>query len=63
MKPPWIDLLFLHGHVSHRDLPWRKDASAPVRPIGHETRTVADKPRVDVQMRCVLVWPRIVRPR
>jgi hypothetical protein len=28
MRSPWIDLLFLHGHVTPGKLAWRPDAPA-----------------------------------
>ena len=61
MNSLWKDLLFLHGHIAQKDLPWRTDTS--IRPDERDAVTVAGKPQSIVPMRCALVWPRIVRPR
>lgn len=34
MSSPWIDLLFLHGHVTPSRLAWREDAPADSRHTG-----------------------------
>jgi hypothetical protein len=61
MKSLWKDLLFLHGHVPHKNLPWRTDTAA--QPDGDKSLRVIGKPTVVVPMRCALAWPRIMRPR
>ena len=29
MRSPWVDLLFLHGHITPSNLSWHVDAPAP----------------------------------
>jgi len=29
MRSPWVDLLFLHGHITPSNLTWHVDAPAP----------------------------------
>jgi hypothetical protein len=43
MSSPWIDLLFLHGHVTPARLAWRDDAPADSRHSG-TLRKVAPSP-------------------
>lgn len=64
MTSPWKDLLFLHGHLLHRDdLEWRAEAAAATTPA-----TEAGKPadaatsKAAALTACASVWPRIVVP-
>lgn len=58
MNSIWKGLLFLHGHIIHRDLAWRPD------PQGQRATA---KPAANAQRRmlaqCASVWPRLAGPR
>jgi hypothetical protein len=58
MSSIWTRLLFLHGHVTHKNLAWRADT---------QTRRAKRKPLVkahqSVVARCAAVWPRLIGPR
>jgi hypothetical protein len=55
MNSIWTSLLFLHGHVTHKDLAWRADT---------RNRRVKRKPLIEkhhsVLARCAAVWPRLI---
>jgi len=56
MNSLWKDLLFLHGHLAHKeDLHWRPDT---------HVKQAQDKgtanPKRTILACCVSVWPRIV---
>ncbi len=59
MNSIWKDLLFLHGHIVHKeDLDWRPDPAprpAPCKEARGTMRTVLAC--------CANVWPRIMGPR
>jgi hypothetical protein len=56
MHSIWTRLLFLHGHVAHKDLAWRPDAQR------RKSRPFA-KPQRTLLARCAAVWPRLMGPR
>jgi hypothetical protein len=59
MNSLWKDLLFLHGHLLHKeDLDWQPDASANPAQGGKE---VAPNKHT-VLACCAHVWPRIMSP-
>jgi len=65
MTSLWKDLLFLHGHLLHKDdLDWREDApEAPApRKDAAETGNAA-KTKAATLACCASVWPRIMTPR
>ncbi|MHB1059220.1 MAG: hypothetical protein ACYC0F_15185 [Rhodanobacter sp.] len=60
MNSLWKDLLFLHGHLLHKEnLDWRPDA--PTRQA--QGKDAAKATRRSMLACCVHVWPRIVGPR
>lgn len=60
MNSIWKDLLFLHGHLVHKeDLTW----SAEVRTEADRDKTRASKVRSAVVKCCMSVWPRLAAPR
>ena len=60
MNSLWKDLLFLHGHLLHKeDLDWRPDASAKPAQDGKDPTPA----RHTVLACCAHVWPRIAGPR
>lgn len=65
MSSIWKDLLFLHGHLLHKqDLDWRPDPEPAPSPAGDATGTGnAAKARCTALACCASVWPRIMTPR
>ncbi|WP_426687421.1 hypothetical protein [Rhodanobacter ginsengiterrae] len=60
MNSLWKDLLFLHGHLLHKeDLDWQPDA--PAKPVQEGKNVTLAKPTVLAC--CAHVWPRIAGPR
>ncbi|GGY32339.1 hypothetical protein GCM10008098_27250 [Rhodanobacter panaciterrae] len=59
MSSLWTNLLFLHGHVTHNDLPWRPDT----RTTTSRRKPAPAKPKTIARMCCAAVWPRLVGPR
>ncbi|OOG49590.1 hypothetical protein B0E50_05625 [Rhodanobacter sp. C01] len=59
MSSLWTNLLFLHGHIAHADLPWRSDTCTETG----RRKPTPRKPKSIVRMCCVAVWPRLVGPR
>ena len=57
MKSIWTSLLFLHGHVTHRDLAWRPN------PQGQRERKPLAAPKRQALACCAAVWPRLMGPR
>jgi hypothetical protein len=65
MNSLWKDLLFLHGHLVHKDdLDWRP-APAPVpNPASDATGSSSAAKAVRQALACCAsVWPRIMAPR
>ena len=58
MKSIWTSLLFLHGHVTHRDLAWRPNAQSQ-----REERKPLAKQQRQAAACCAVVWPRLMGPR
>ncbi|OOG54092.1 hypothetical protein B0E47_13045 [Rhodanobacter sp. B05] len=69
MSSLWKDLLFLHGHLAHKDdLVWRDQAGpASSTKTAAETATAnavpAAKGGAKPPKDCVLHWPRLAAPR
>jgi hypothetical protein len=65
MASLWKGLLFVHGHLLHKDdLDWHRDAEAAVAPpesTGTDARTAHSK--ATTVACCASVWPRIMAPR
>jgi hypothetical protein len=60
MNSLWKDLLFLHGHLLHKeDLDWHPDTPAEQAQKGED----AAKAKHAVLACCAHVWPRIMSPR
>jgi hypothetical protein len=60
MHSIWTRLLFLHGHVAHKDLAWGPDAQ---RDAQRRKSTPFAKPQRTLLARCAAVWPRLMGPR
>ncbi|WP_426701239.1 hypothetical protein ACPPVV_18015 [Rhodanobacter sp. Col0626] len=61
MTSLWKDLLFLHGHLVHKeDLDWRADIQANQ---ASQSPRKDDKTKRAIVACCAHVWPRIVGPR
>ncbi len=59
MNSLWKDLLFLHGHLVHKeDLDWRPEPKPAPNPASD-----AAKARRNTLACCAGVWPRIMAPR
>jgi hypothetical protein len=58
MKSIWKNLLFLHGHVMHKDLAWRPNPQNQ----DAKRKSPAAKQRA-VLAHCAAVWPRLMGPR
>ena len=67
MSSIWKDLLFLHGHLLHKDdLEWRAETAAPETPDAEaagtaEAPTARDR-KAAAMACCAIVWPRIMAP-
>ena len=60
MNSLWKDLLFLHGHLLHKEnLDWRPDVSAKQA----QGKGVAKTANRAMLACCAHVWPRIAGPR
>lgn len=60
MTSLWKDLLFLHGHLAHKnDLDWREDAPAVEAPAPDAGEAASKAAALAC---CASVWPRIVVP-
>jgi hypothetical protein len=60
MSSIWKDLLFLHGHLVHKeDLIW----SAETRTAADRDKTRAGKVKSAAVKCCMSVWPRLSGPR
>jgi hypothetical protein len=60
MNPIWKDLLFLHGHLVHKeDLAWNSET----RDEADRAKAIASKAKATLQKCCVMVWPRLAGPR
>jgi hypothetical protein len=60
MNSLWKDLLFLHGHLLHKeDLNWQPDAPASQA----QDKDVARSIKRSMLVCCTHGWPRIVGPR
>ncbi|MBQ4855013.1 hypothetical protein IMW82_10055 [Rhodanobacter sp. B2A1Ga4] len=64
MHSLWKDMLFLHGHLLHKDdLDWRPEPEPTPGPASSTgTRNVARTARRALAC-CASVWPRIMSPR
>lgn len=61
MPSIWKDLLFLQGHLVHReDLDWQPEPAAPAEPA---PRKKPGRIRRTIVMCCSHAWPRIMSPR
>ena len=61
MNSLWKDLLFLHGHLVHKeDLAWRADTHAEADREKNDSRKKTGSMMLKC---CVAVWPRLVGPR
>ena len=67
MSSIWKDLLFLHGHLLHKDdLEWRAETAGPETPDAEaagtaEAPTARDR-KAAAMACCAIVWPRIMAP-
>ncbi|MGB3269429.1 MAG: hypothetical protein WBA65_05685 [Rhodanobacter sp.] len=64
MSSIWKDLLFLHGHLLHKDdLEWRAETAPAETPVAEaaEAPTASDKKAAALAC-CAIVWPRIMAP-
>lgn len=64
MSSIWKDLLFLHGHLLHKDdLEWRAETANTETPDDEaaEATTTRDAKAATLAC-CAAVWPRIVAP-
>ena len=59
MNSIWTNLLLLHGHITPRDLVWRR----PDMPTGQPRRKLAVRAGRSMLASCAAVWPRLVGPR
>jgi hypothetical protein len=60
MSSLWKDLLFLHGHLVHKeDLDWHPEA--PTEPTQNSANV--GKTKRAILACCAHVWPRIMSPR
>lgn len=64
MSSIWKDLLFLHGHLLHKDdLEWRAEATATETPDAEAAEAPAAPDRKAAALACcAIVWPRIMAP-
>ena len=65
MSSIWKDLLFLHGHLLHKDdLEWREETAAAETPDAEaaEAPTARDRKKAAALACCAVVWPRIMAP-
>ena len=64
MTSIWKDLLFLHGHLLHKDdLEWRADTAAVQTPEANTAEApAAPAVKATTLACCGVVWPRIVAP-
>jgi hypothetical protein len=64
MSSIWKDLLFLHGHLLHKDdLEWRAETAAPEAPDAEAAEAPAAGDRKAAALACcAIVWPRIMAP-
>ena len=64
MSSIWKDLLFLHGHLLHKDdLAWREEATTPAAPDTKPAEAPVTRDGKAVALSCcAAVWPRIVAP-
>jgi hypothetical protein len=65
MSSIWKDLLFLHGHLLHKDdLEWRAETAAAETPDAEaaEAPTARDRKKAAALACCAVVWPRIMAP-
>ena len=65
MSSIWKDLLFLHGHLLHKDdLEWRAATEAEDKTAEAEaTEAAGARERKAAALACcAVVWPRIVAP-
>ncbi|MFC5436599.1 hypothetical protein ACFPME_08520 [Rhodanobacter umsongensis] len=60
MNSIWKDLLFLHGHLVHKeDLTWSAEADTEA----DRDKARASQVQAAVVKCCMSVWPRLVGPR
>ncbi|CAM5636149.1 hypothetical protein [Rhodanobacter lindaniclasticus] len=64
MSSIWKDLLFLHGHLLHKDdLEWRQDSAALETPDPKPAETPDTRDGKAAALACcAAVWPRIAAP-
>jgi len=64
MSSIWKDLLFLHGHLLHKDdLEWRTESPATDTADSAAAKTPASRDAKAAALACcAAVWPRIVVP-